>query len=158
MTNLEIGERIRKTRIQKGLTLDDVAKEIGLTKSTIGRYETGKINDLKLPVITAIANVLGVNDAWLLGKDDRMVLSDAERFARFAEQYNATHFQEDKPEYYLNEELADLAREMFKDKDMRILYSMKRNMNPEVFRDHMDYIKKLYLREHPEAGDDFDGC
>lgn len=72
MGNSVVGERVRIRRKQKGLTLDDIANEIGVAKSTIQRYETGSIERLKLPVIEAIARVLEVNPAWLVGKSDEM--------------------------------------------------------------------------------------
>jgi len=91
MTNAEIGNRIRETRISRGKTLEDIASEIGVVRSTVQRYETGKIDKIKLPVISAIADALGVNDAWLIGKSDKMVLTDADRFQRFADAFNAAH-------------------------------------------------------------------
>lgn len=51
--------------------------------------------------------------------------------------------------YYTNAETAKLAQEMFEDKEMRALFDMKRNMNPEVFRAHYDMMKKLYELENP---------
>lgn len=68
MTNLEIGARIKARRTELGLTLDDIAGEIGVAKSTIQRYEKGTIDKLKLPVIEAIARTLHVNPSWLIGK------------------------------------------------------------------------------------------
>lgn len=91
MTNKEIGERIRDTRKSKGKTLEDIAVEIGVARSTIQRYETGKIDKIKLPVISAIADSLGVYDAWLIGKSDKKVLTDTDRFKRYAEAFNASH-------------------------------------------------------------------
>ena len=64
-TNYDIGQRIKMRRLELGLTLDDVAHQIGLAKSTIQRYEAGKIEKLKLPVIEAIANVLNVDPSWI---------------------------------------------------------------------------------------------
>lgn len=92
MTNKEIGMRIKEVRKEKDLTLEDIAATIGVARSTIQRYETGKIEKIKLPVITAIADALGVNDAWLVGKSEKKTISDADRFIKYAHAYNATHF------------------------------------------------------------------
>lgn len=72
MGNMIIGNRIEQRRKQLGLTLDDIAQEIGLAKSTIQRYEKGTIETIKLPIIEAIARVLSVNPAWICGKTDDM--------------------------------------------------------------------------------------
>ncbi|MCI9141119.1 MAG: helix-turn-helix transcriptional regulator [Lachnospiraceae bacterium] len=74
MTNAEIGNRIKYARDLRDATLDDIAKKVGVTKSTIQRYETGKITTIKLPVVEAIAIALNVNPAWVVGKSDEMEL------------------------------------------------------------------------------------
>lgn len=68
-----LGERIKQRRKELKLTLQDVADNVGVTKSTIQRYETGKIGTPKLPVIQAIARALNVNPAWLVGKSEKML-------------------------------------------------------------------------------------
>lgn len=70
MGNTVIGPRILERRKELGLTLDDIAGEIGVSKSTISRYESGTIEVLKLPVIEAIARVLRVSPSWLIGKSE----------------------------------------------------------------------------------------
>lgn len=72
MGNLDLGKRIELRRTQLNLTLDDIASEIGVAKSTVQRYEKGSIEKIKLPVIEAIARVLNVSPAWLCGKSDIM--------------------------------------------------------------------------------------
>lgn len=70
MTNAEIGLRIADRRGELGLTMDEVAKKIGVAKSTIQRYEKGQIQKIKLPVIESIATALFVNPDWLIGNTD----------------------------------------------------------------------------------------
>jgi transcriptional regulator with XRE-family HTH domain len=74
MPNEEIGNRIKYARDLRGATLDDIAKKVGVAKSTIQRYENGKINTIKIPVIESIAGALGVNPAWIVGKSNEMEL------------------------------------------------------------------------------------
>jgi len=68
LNNKQIGLRIKSTREEKKLTLQEIADKIGVTKSTVQRYEAGLIDNIKLPVISAIANVLNVNPSWIIGK------------------------------------------------------------------------------------------
>lgn len=75
MRNKQIGERIALRRKQLDLTLDDIALEIGVARSTVQRYEKGNIKKVKLPVIEAIARVLHVNPSWLCCKSDDMTFS-----------------------------------------------------------------------------------
>lgn len=74
MTNIEIGERIKFARDLRGTTLDDIAKKVGVAKSTVQRYESGKIKNIKLPVVESIATALNVNPSWIIGKSDNMEL------------------------------------------------------------------------------------
>ncbi len=66
-----IGDRIFERRKELKLTLQEVADYIGVTKSTVQRYEAGKITTPKLPVIDSIARALSVNPLWLIGKSDK---------------------------------------------------------------------------------------
>lgn len=74
MTNAEIGDRIKYARDLRNATLDDIAKKVGVTKSTVQRYENGKINTIKIPVVESIAMALNVNPSWIVGKSDMMEL------------------------------------------------------------------------------------
>lgn len=76
--NIQTGKRIQQRREELGLNLGDIAKEVGVAVSTIQRYEKGKIEKIKLPVIEAIAKALQVDPAWLLCQTDRMTISSVE--------------------------------------------------------------------------------
>ena len=69
-----LGRRIKEARSLRDYTLDDLARAIGLNKSTVSRYEHGEIEKPKLPVIESIANELRVSASWLIGKSDVMEL------------------------------------------------------------------------------------
>lgn len=68
--NKEIGNRIKGKRIEKGFTLKELGDRVGVASSTILRYENGEINTIKLPIIESIANVLGVDPAWIVLKSN----------------------------------------------------------------------------------------
>lgn len=70
MTKNKLGERLKERREELMMTQKDIADNIGVAVSTIQRYESGKIKDIKLPVIDAIANFLKVQPEWLIGKTD----------------------------------------------------------------------------------------
>ena len=62
----EVGRRITKARMAMAMTKKELAEKVQLAGSTIGRYEDGAIENLKIPVIYAIAEALNVNPHWLL--------------------------------------------------------------------------------------------
>lgn len=102
MRSEQIGQRIKDRRDEIGLTLDDIATEIGVAKSTVMRYEKGTIEKIKLPVIEAIARVLNVNPSWLIGKsDDKFIAVDdqsevEDSFTYAAHKYSGQLREEDK--------------------------------------------------------------
>ena len=63
----ELGRKIKDKRKEQKLTLDDIAERVRVAKSTIQRYEAGKISSPKVPVVREIAKALGVSANWLLG-------------------------------------------------------------------------------------------
>jgi transcriptional regulator with XRE-family HTH domain len=64
-----LGERIKKLRLSKGLTLEDVGEFTGLTRHSLGNIE----NSRRLPsleTIMAIANFFQVSLDYLTGRTD----------------------------------------------------------------------------------------
>ncbi|MBQ7794761.1 MAG: helix-turn-helix domain-containing protein [Clostridia bacterium] len=64
----EIGRIIAQKRREKGLTLDEVGARVGVTKSTIQRYEAGLIGTPKQAVLESIARTLSIEPSILTGK------------------------------------------------------------------------------------------
>lgn len=62
----KIGHRIELRRKELELTLADLAAEVDLSASTIQRYEKGRFDKIKMPIIEAIAEALCVNPDWLM--------------------------------------------------------------------------------------------
>lgn len=78
---LEVGRRIREQRELAELTQEELGTALGLNKSTIQRYETGKIARIKLPVLEAIAEELGINPEYLsLTTDDPVDYENDEEY------------------------------------------------------------------------------
>lgn len=51
---------IHSIRKELGLTLDDIAKFVGVTKSTVKKWESGNIKNMKRDKIMLLAKVLNV--------------------------------------------------------------------------------------------------
>lgn len=66
---MNLGDRIKKARLDRGLTLLEVAERLGKTEATIQRYESGNIKNLKNDTIEDLASVLNVSPAYLMGWD-----------------------------------------------------------------------------------------
>lgn len=71
-----VGQRMKKRRLELSLTLQEVADSVKVNKSTIQRYEVGRIKDPKWAIIESIARGLKVDPLWLTGKVELPGLND----------------------------------------------------------------------------------
>ena len=67
---MNMGERIKKLRLEKGWTQEELGKCIGLKKAAIQKYEKGYVENIKRPNIKLLADALGVTATYLMGWDD----------------------------------------------------------------------------------------
>ena len=58
---MTIGELIRKKRIEKDMTLEDVGRAVGVTRATVSRWESGEIGKLGRDKIDDLSRVLGID-------------------------------------------------------------------------------------------------
>lgn len=70
MSNFSV--MIKKLRNECHLTQEELAKKLGLTRSTIGMYETGK-REPDFETLEKIADFFNVNMNYLLGKESKDV-------------------------------------------------------------------------------------
>ncbi len=64
--DLDFGTRIRVVRTSRGWTLDQLAKEAGLTKGFLSQVENGKAPRPSGRVLLALARALGASVDWIL--------------------------------------------------------------------------------------------
>ena len=64
------GERIKMLRKQKGISAESIAEKIGVSPSTIYRYENNDIASMKIDNLKSIAKILGVDASYLMGWQD----------------------------------------------------------------------------------------
>ena len=74
VNNLSIGKNIKKRRLEVGMTLEEVAKKVGVSRQTLSRYETGVIDNIPPHRIEQMAKVLRTTPAALIGWDDKSIL------------------------------------------------------------------------------------
>ena len=65
-----IGSRAKQRRLELNLTQPYVAEKMGVTASTILRYENGSIDNTKKMVLEGLSEALHVSIEWLRGKTD----------------------------------------------------------------------------------------
>lgn len=68
-----IQEKIKSRRLELGLSLENVAKELGVNKSTVMRYESKSIEKMPIDVIPPLAKILQCSPKYLMGWEDDTV-------------------------------------------------------------------------------------
>ena len=67
---MTIGEKIKRLRLERGLTQEELGNAVGVQKAAINKYETGLVVNLKREVIQKLAKALDVNPVWLMDDED----------------------------------------------------------------------------------------
>lgn len=122
-----------KLRDAKGMKDADVARKTGITKSTFSDWKNGRSNpkDAKLQ---KIADLFGVSVEYIrTGKE-----------------------KDDSEKYYLNEETAQVAQEIFENKELRALFDVQRDMDAEDLRALHNMALALKRKERGDIDDT--GC
>lgn len=71
---MNVGERMKTIRKQKGISADSLAAKIGVSRSTVFRYEKGDIEKVPIEVVAKVANALDIKPEVLMGlKADTVV-------------------------------------------------------------------------------------
>jgi transcriptional regulator with XRE-family HTH domain len=67
----EFGNRVKRLRRIKGMTLEELGKKCGVKKTTVSQWETGRIKAPEGGTVIDLANALGVSPEWLIyGRED----------------------------------------------------------------------------------------
>lgn len=66
----ELSRKIKQLRLEKNMTLEQVASIVGVGKSTVRKWETGMIANMKRDKIALLATALGTTPAYLMGWDE----------------------------------------------------------------------------------------
>lgn len=64
---MTIGERIKEIRKAKRISVDYIAKELGISKTTVYRYEDSTIEKIPLKIFDQLCVILEVSPAELMG-------------------------------------------------------------------------------------------
>lgn len=108
---------------KSGKRASDVSKATGIPASTFSDWKKGK-SAPKAEKLQKIADFFGVTVEYL------------------------TTGKETKPQYYLDDETAAIAQEIFENPDMKSLFDMSRKMSPEKLKTHLQFMKTFYDAEN----------
>jgi transcriptional regulator with XRE-family HTH domain len=68
---MNVGERIKQRRKELKMSADELSERVGVSRSTIFRYEKGDIEKVGPEVLKKIADTLNISPAELMGWEKR---------------------------------------------------------------------------------------
>lgn len=105
MSENDLAKKIRDLRSLHGLTLEQVARYVGVGKSTVRKWETGVIANMRRDKIAKLATALHTTPAYLMGWEDEPSTApqdtrniNAEIDALLSKQFNFTISLDHYPE------------------------------------------------------------
>lgn len=78
---MNIGEKIRKARIEKGYTQEELGNLIGVQKSAVAKYEKGRVVNIKRSVLAKISKVLEIPPVELVSDIEEKPVETANKLA-----------------------------------------------------------------------------
>lgn len=124
----------KRLRTSSGFTQVEIAEKLGISRSTIGMYETGA-REPDFETLEKIADFFNVDIDYLLGRTDKTTL-----------------LPETAGHYYLNEDARDLAQFMFENPEYKVLFDASR----KVKKEDIEFVKQMIDRMRGDSNDT--GC
>lgn len=116
-------DMLKYLRMRNNLSQSELADKLGVSKSTVSMYEVGK-REPDFETLEAIADFFNVDMNFLLGKTGC-----------------------ETSDYYINEETAQMAQEIFENKELRLLFSAARDASPEDLKTTHSLLLALKRKE-----------
>lgn len=66
---MTIGERLKRLRLEKGLTQEELGRIVGVTKAAIQKYESGQIKNFKAESIRKLSDYFGMAPVYFIFDD-----------------------------------------------------------------------------------------
>ena len=63
---MEIGQKIKKARLERGMTQQELGDMVGVQKSAIAKYENGRVVNIKRSTLQKITKALNIRPSELL--------------------------------------------------------------------------------------------
>ena len=81
MSDNNIGNKIKELRLQKDMTLKELAKRINVQEATVQRYESGAIKNIPYDRLIQISAALGCTPQEIMGWNNVDYVVDAPKYS-----------------------------------------------------------------------------
>ena len=128
---MEIKDILKQKRKSLGLTMKDVARACDVSEATVSRWESGNIGDMKRSRIAALADILQISPAIIVGTVDDPNFSQLGDY-------------EENIEYLKNQpELLELYKEIVENDQLAILFDKAKKLEPKDLEQVLKIIDRF---------------
>lgn len=147
---MTFGERVKVQRRRNGMSQDDLAAGVGVSRRTITSWETGKAFPRTRQMYAALAGVLHVPVNYFLSEEDAFILEAEEQFG-YRGRKGAERLTRELTALFAGGELAE--------EDMDALMFAVQQAYVDAKRKNKKYTPKKYLEDfaQPEESQDPEG-
>ena len=138
---MDFSTRLKELRVSKDLSQDDLAKTLGLAKSSISMYEKGKRKP-SFEVLESLADFFNVDMDYLLGKTDKTTFIPLSHGASLKKVPMLGYAAAGKPLENLNQAVFYVDIENKYDVDFCITVSGDSMIGANIFDGDIIFIKK----------------
>lgn len=124
---------LKSLRLAKNLTQDELAKQLRISRSAIGMYESGA-REPDFDTLELIADFFNVDIDYLMGRTTKTTF--------------IPHATNDS--YYTNPETAKIAQEIYENKDLSLLFDAAKDATPEDLQTVHTMLMALKKKERGE--------
>lgn len=139
--------RLYERRKELGLTLEEVGNIVGVSKSTVKKWESGYIENMKRDKIALLSKALQVSPLYIMGIDASLEQANDEQYVEFQINSNIAAKEPTEEHYYLNDETRQIAQDIFDNPDLRSLFRAAKGVSPEQLKSQIDYLNFLKAKE-----------
>ncbi len=93
----KIGQKIKQRRKQLNMSADDVANLLNISRSTVFRYENGRIRKVPADILEKLAEILLTTPAYLIGNHDHYIDNTVKFEDNILLKETAYNYHTDKP-------------------------------------------------------------
>lgn len=118
----------KSIRLKQGLTQQQMADKLGISRSTIGMYENGE-REPNFETLELIADLFNVDMNYLMGWGNVPNINIS--------------YKGEIPKYYIDDETRQIAQEIYDNPELKSLFDMSRKMPPDRLKIHIEFIRQL---------------
>lgn len=131
---MTLGEIIKKYREEHGMSMDAFSEVSHISKAYISLLEKNRHPKTGKPIAPSIEIIKQAADGMGMDFNELFAMIDSDVDISAPQAGTA---------YYLNEETAKIAQEVFDDPDLRVLFDASRNAKPEAIRLAAEMLRQM---------------